>query len=42
MNGKNVGMVQGRGCLRLLLKSAQPVGILGNVRREDLDRYIAL
>src|SRR5271166_1229816 len=42
VNGKNVGMVQRRGRLRFLLKTAQPVGISRKVRRQDLDRHFAL
>src|ERR1700733_4703062 len=38
VNSKNVGMVQGRGRLRLLLKSPQPVGILRDKRWQNLDR----
>jgi hypothetical protein len=37
VDGKNVGMVQGGCGLRLLLKAMQPVGILRNKGRQDLD-----
>ena len=40
--GEDVGMVE-RGCgLGLLLEASQPVGIPGNIRRQDLDRDFAL
>ena len=42
VDGKDVGMVQGRSRLCLLLESAQPVGILRNKGRQDLDRHFAL
>src|SRR5216684_1076490 len=38
VDGKNVGMVQSGCGLRLLLKAMQPVGILRNKGRQDLDR----
>src|ERR1700729_2921924 len=38
VNSKNVGMVQGRGRLRLLLKSTQPIRILRDKRWQDFDR----
>src|SRR6266550_211771 len=39
VDGKNVGMVQSGCGLRLLLKAMQPVGILLNKGRQDLDRH---
>src|SRR5258707_8574799 len=39
VDGKNVGMVQSGCSLRLLLKAMQPVGILRNKGRQDLDRH---
>ena len=38
VDGKNVGMVESRCRLRLLLKAMQPVGVLRNKGRQDLDR----
>src|ERR1700729_265746 len=38
VNGKNVGMVQSRGRLRLLLETPQPIGILRDKGRQYLDR----
>jgi hypothetical protein len=41
VNGKNAGMVQGRGRLRFLLKTPQPIGISGNKGWQDLDRHFS-
>jgi hypothetical protein len=37
VDGKNIRMVQSRGCLRFLLKAPQPVRIARNKRGQDLD-----
>jgi hypothetical protein len=39
VNDKNVGVVQSRSRLRLLLETPQPIRILRNKGREDLDRH---
>ena len=41
VHGREVGMVQNAGCLRLLLEAAQPVGVLRERRRKDLDGHVA-
>jgi hypothetical protein len=42
INRKDVGMVQGRGRLRLLLKTPQPVGVFRNKGRKNFKRYVTL
>ena len=41
VNGEDIGMVECRGGQGLLLEPAQPIPILGNRFREDLDRNLA-
>src|SRR5450631_2551944 len=42
MHSKDVGMVESRGCLCLLLKTSEPVRILRDEGWQDLDRHLAL
>ena len=42
MHGEDIGVVQGRGGLGLLLKTPQAVGVLRDEGRQNLDRDLAL
>jgi hypothetical protein len=42
VNVRDIGMVESRQRLRLPLEAGQPVGILGERLRQDLDRHVAI
>jgi hypothetical protein len=42
VDGENVGVVESRGCLRLLLEAREPIRITRDKRWQYLDRHFAL